>query len=173
MGTKFTATYNNQEIPIEVEELGKDSIKIKSGEKQWVLDVHKAGFHHYSVVNEHKSYDLRFFHKDSNVDAFWDGEHLSFKLEDQRAILKRKASGKEGAGHKLDGPVEIAAMMPGKIVAVKVKKGDKVSEGQGIVILEAMKMENELTSPKNGVVVDVRANEGQSVESGSILVVVE
>jgi len=63
--------------------------------------------------------------------------------------------------------------MPGKVVKVFVKVGDEVSEGQAVVVVEAMKMENELKAPKAGKVTEVTAREGTAVENGSKLVVIE
>ena len=68
---------------------------------------------------------------------------------------------------------EIAARAPGKVLRVLVKPGDQVKARQGLVVVEAMKMENELRSPKDGRVVSVPAIEGMSVEAGRLLVVVE
>ena len=62
--------------------------------------------------------------------------------------------------------------MPGKVVRVLVKQGDQVQEGQGLIVVEAMKMENELKSPKAGVVSELHAQEGQAVEAGAKLAVV-
>jgi biotin carboxyl carrier protein len=62
--------------------------------------------------------------------------------------------------------------MPGKVVRVLVKAGDEVAEGQGLVVVEAMKMENELKSPKAGTVTELHAVEGATVESGAKLIVV-
>jgi biotin carboxyl carrier protein len=63
--------------------------------------------------------------------------------------------------------------MPGRVVRVLVKPGDRISAGQGVVIIEAMKMENELRSPKDGVVREVKAIEGTAVEAGAVLAVIE
>jgi biotin carboxyl carrier protein len=63
--------------------------------------------------------------------------------------------------------------MPGKIVRILVKPGDSVLARQGLVVVEAMKMENELRAPKAGTVAEVRVTEGASVEAGAVLVVVE
>jgi biotin carboxyl carrier protein len=63
--------------------------------------------------------------------------------------------------------------MPGKVVKVLVKPGDEVKARQGLVVVEAMKMENELRSPKDGRVAEVLVAEGASVEAGRLLVVVE
>lgn len=72
-----------------------------------------------------------------------------------------------------EGRQAIVAPMPGRVVRVLVKPGDRISAGQGVVIIEAMKMENELRSPKDGVVQEVRASEGTAVEAGAVLAVIE
>jgi biotin carboxyl carrier protein len=63
--------------------------------------------------------------------------------------------------------------MPGKVIRVLVAPGDTVEEGQGLVVVEAMKMQNEMKSPKAGRVVEVRARADATVGAGEILVVVE
>ena len=63
--------------------------------------------------------------------------------------------------------------MPGKVVAVLVNEGDTVDKGQGLVIVEAMKMENEVRAPGEGEVKEIRVKVGESVESGQVLVIVE
>lgn len=71
------------------------------------------------------------------------------------------------------GTQQVLAPMPGKVVRVLVKPGDQVKARQGLVVVEAMKMENELRSPKDGRIVEVAVAEGMSVEAGRLLVVVE
>ena len=71
------------------------------------------------------------------------------------------------------GPQRITAPMPGKVVRVLVKSGDLVRARQPLVVVEAMKMENELRAQRDGTVADVQAREGQSVDAGALLVVVQ
>jgi len=71
------------------------------------------------------------------------------------------------------GRQEIAASMPGKVIRVLVAPGDAVEEGQGLVVVEAMKMQNEMKSPKAGRVTEIRAHPDATVGAGEILVVVE
>jgi len=92
----------------------------------------------------------------------------TFELLDDRKHRMHKA----GGNFSLEGPQRIDAPMPGKVVRVLVKQGDSVEEGQGLVVVEAMKMENELKSPKAGVVRELHAQEGQPVEAGAKLAVV-
>ena len=71
------------------------------------------------------------------------------------------------------GPQRIVAPMPGKIVRVGVKTGEAVRARQTVVVVEAMKMENELKADRDGVVGELRAVEGASVEAGALLVVIQ
>jgi biotin carboxyl carrier protein len=73
----------------------------------------------------------------------------------------------------VSGPAAVRAPMPGRVVRVLVAVGDRVTAGQGLVVVEAMKMENELRSPKDGIVKDVKAQTGTAVDAGAVLVVVE
>jgi biotin carboxyl carrier protein len=97
-----------------------------------------------------------------------DGQVHALELLDERKLRMRRAGGK----FSLEGPQRIDAPMPGKIVRVLVKQGEAVAEGQGLVVVEAMKMENELKSPKAGTVAELHAVEGAAVESGAKLLVV-
>ena len=77
-----------------------------------------------------------------------------------------------GPGAAASGPQTVTAEMPGKVLKLEVAVGEAVSAGQGIVIVEAMKMENEITSPIDGVVREIGVSEGQTVEAGAMLFVV-
>lgn len=86
---------------------------------------------------------------------------------------QRRATAGGGATGADGGPRPVVAPMPGKIVKVLVAAGDAVAARQGVVVVEAMKMENELRSPKDGRVVEVLVSEGVLVEAGRPLVVIE
>jgi len=79
---------------------------------------------------------------------------------------------RHGAGTPGDGPQRLLAPMPGKVVRVLVKPGDHVVGRQGVVVVEAMKMENELRAGRSGVVREVLVVEGASVDAGMPLVVI-
>jgi biotin carboxyl carrier protein len=72
-----------------------------------------------------------------------------------------------------DGPVEVRAQMPGKVIKVLVEPGASVEAGQGLVVVEAMKMQNEMKAPKSGKVARVHAREGATVTAGEPLAVVD
>lgn len=94
------------------------------------------------------------------------------RLEGRTKARRRAAAGMDPFT-AAEGEQLIVAPMPGKVVRVLVAPGDEVKVRQGLVVVEAMKMENELRSPKDGRVKDVRVQQGTSVEAGRVLVVVE
>ncbi|MCU1249475.1 MAG: biotin/lipoyl attachment domain protein [Edaphobacter sp.] len=96
------------------------------------------------------------------------GRRYGFEVEDPRSL-----QGRRGAGAGTDGPRPVKAPMPGRVVRLLVEAGESVDEGQGVVVIEAMKMQNELKSPKGGRVVRVGVAVGDTVGSGDVLVVVE
>jgi len=87
-------------------------------------------------------------------------------------IPGRGRSGSDDDGPGATGPVSIVAPMPGRVVRVLVAPGDAVLARQGLVVVEAMKMENELRAPRAGTVADVRVREGAPVDANVVLVVI-
>src|ERR1051326_9105223 len=85
---------------------------------------------------------------------------------------KRLRSGQNSGGHH-HGVAEIVAAMPGKVVRVHVEPGATVEKGVGVVVVEAMKMQNEMKSPRSGVVVSVKVKPGDTVNAGDVLAVLE
>lgn len=92
----------------------------------------------------------------------------SFRI---RLIDRKQRS--PAANHPDDGQQLLAAPMPGKVVRILLRPGDDVAAGQGVVVVEAMKMQNEVKSNKSGKVVDIRVAEGDTVTSDQVLAVVE
>jgi biotin carboxyl carrier protein len=100
--------------------------------------------------------------------------HMPSGVASVRVLTGRAGGfGRGGAATQAAGTQQVLAPMPGKVVKVLVKAGDEVKARQGLIVVEAMKMENELRSPKDGRVSDVLVAEGASVEAGRLLVVVE
>jgi biotin carboxyl carrier protein len=87
-------------------------------------------------------------------------------------IDARAWSGRRHGSVEAQGRQQIVAPMPGKVVRLLVKEGDRVEAGQGLLVVEAMKMQNEIRSPKGGTVERVLAKEGQAVNAGDVLCVV-
>ncbi len=100
-------------------------------------------------------------------DLHMDGERFVADVVDERTRAIQAMTGQSGA---VRGPRPVRAPMPGMVVRVSVQSGDHVEAGQSVVIMEAMKMENDLKAETAGVVQSVAAEPGQAVEKGAILV---
>jgi len=105
-----------------------------------------------------------------DFDVHFDGRTIPVQVRHPGSFGRQKKGGAGGTG---SGPQRVTAPMPGKIVRVLVTAGDEVKARQGLVVVEAMKMENELRAARDGRVREVPAAEGQSVEAGAVLVIVE
>lgn len=96
------------------------------------------------------------------------GRRIPVSVRDPRRIRSNA-----GAGDVAGGKAALIAPMPGKVVRLLKSVGDEVAAGQGIMIVEAMKMQNEVQSPRAGRVTEIRVSEGQTVNAGETLAVVE
>jgi biotin carboxyl carrier protein len=94
------------------------------------------------------------------------GREFRAEVIDPRSWRRR-----HGAGIELEGRQQLVAPMPGKIVRVLAAAGQEVTAGQGLLVIEAMKMQNEIRSPKSGIV-EKLAREGQTVNAGEVLAIV-
>jgi biotin carboxyl carrier protein len=94
-------------------------------------------------------------------------EEFAVEIIDSRAQRRRR-----GGPIDAEGSQQVLAPMPGKVVHVLVKAGDKVQRNQGLLVVEAMKMQNEIRSPKTGMVERVLVAEGQRVDAGDVLAIV-
>jgi len=92
---------------------------------------------------------------------------IPYRIEDPRSLRSRRRHA------RTDGPVAIKASMPGRVLRILAEKGEAVAAHQGIVVIEAMKMQNELQSPREGRVVEIRVSPGDTVAAGDVLVVIE
>jgi biotin carboxyl carrier protein len=121
----------------------------------------------YSVLMDGHSYEARVEPADSGVVVFIDGYRFEIEVRDPRR--RSRQSGKR----EIAGRLTVVAPMPGKIVRLLVAVGDTVAAGQGLLVIEAMKMQNEVKSPKAGVVVALEAREGATAAAGETLAVIE
>lgn len=101
------------------------------------------------------------------------GWRFELRVESERRASLRDRAARAGESAGAGGPLEIRAIIPGRIVAVAVAVGDEVTAGQQVLVLEAMKMQNELRAPRDGRIAKVVALPGANVEVGDPLLVIE
>ena len=116
----------------------------------------------FSIIVNGRHYEAR----SRNGAVYVNGAKYAVEVDDPRAPKVRGPAG-------LEGRQTMKAAMPGKIVRVLASEGDEVHAGQGVVVIEAMKMQNEVRAPKAGRVVSVNVREGAAVVAGDVLAVVE
>jgi biotin carboxyl carrier protein len=106
------------------------------------------------------------------VEVVVGGWRFELEVEDaRRADLRKRARRNRGTVPGADGPLEIHAMIPGRVVAVAVAPGDVVAAGQTLLVVEAMKMQNELRTPRDGTVERVAVGVGETIDLGDLLLV--
>lgn len=122
-----------------------------------------------SLLLNNRSIEAVIEERDGYWEVLLEGELYTVRVQDERLVLLNQAQGKGGS---VNGEVTIKAPMPGIIVRAPVPAGSAVNKGATVVILESMKMENELKTPRAGVVKRVLVEGGVSVEKGQPLVIV-
>ena len=134
--------------------------------KEHIVDSHKLEDNFYSFLTENRSYEVSVERDADTYTVRRGAARLDVRVSDP----SRQA---RDALATTDGPEKIISQMPGKVVRLLVAEGDKLDPGAGVVVIEAMKMENEITTEKGGVVKSVSVTEGEAVEGGALLLVVE
>lgn len=163
---KFKAYIGEAEHDIEVEPIPGGYVVSIDGVAHEV-DTAYRGASFYSLVSDHRSYDVAVH--DEGPDTYT-VRHGGFarKLRIVNPLVVAA-----GARTVPAGPVPVRAVMPGRVVKLLVDEGAEVRAEQPLLVLEAMKMENDILAPKDGRVTQVRVTAGQAVENAETLLVVE
>jgi biotin carboxyl carrier protein len=144
---------------------------------QWLCHLDGREVHVDPVLVRHNvlsliiggvSYEIKRELSASDIYLWIGGARYRTEVRDPRSLQGRRAENGSAEGKK-----KITAPMPGKVVRVLVKETMEVQAGQGVVVVEAMKMQNELKSPKQGIVLRVMVAEGANVKAGDVLLVIE
>jgi len=121
----------------------------------------------FSVLVNHRSYAAYILKQGDELAVWIDGRRHSIAISDVRDRSAR------GAKQAAAGPLELRAQMPGKVIKLLVETGSSVRAGESLIVVEAMKMQNEIKSPKDGVIAKIYAPEGATVAAGERLLMVK
>ncbi|MGQ0508897.1 MAG: DUF2118 domain-containing protein [Myxococcaceae bacterium] len=165
--TTLKGQKDREPVDIEPRENGRYALTYQG--KRHEIDALALGGGAVSLIVDGESYGVELDEAGDEVIVSVRGHVTRVDVADERRLRLRAAA----ASFTVEGKQMVSAPMPGKVVKVLVKVGDEVKEGQGLIVVEAMKMENELKSPKAGKVVELHAKEGTTVELNAKLVAVE
>lgn len=135
--------------------------------REVVVDAVLARHDVLSVIIGGKAYEIKRERIATDMHLWVGSERYAVQVRDPRSLRSRQAAD-DGRG-----PRKLVAPMPGRVVRVLVREAAEVEAGQGVVVVEAMKMQNEIKSPKKGVVRNLMASEGANVIAGDVLAIVE
>jgi biotin carboxyl carrier protein len=158
----YTFKFQDQIYRINLEEGKQTEVEIEG--KRIPVEFQKIDERFYSIIVDSKSIGVGILKKGKKVEVFIDGDLYEFESISE---MERHT----GTGI-ISGTQEIKSPMPSRIVKILKKGDEEVREGEGVIVIEAMKMESELKSPIEGKVKEVRVKEGDAVESGTVLVII-
>ncbi len=165
---RYVATIDGADQEFEVEELTGHSLRIRLGDESIEVDVRRTGGTSFSILVGDRAFDLDVARQNDELIVASRGSATRVTLQDAARRVRGGAARAHGAGK-----AELKAMMPGRVVNLLVNVGDTVAAHQGVAVIEAMKMENELKAPKAGKVTEIKVAPGQTVEKGALLLVIE
>jgi biotin carboxyl carrier protein len=145
------------------------------GRRQWMIDAARIDAHTWSLLIDEegrtRSHEVTLAAgaDPGTLNVRVDGTPVAVCVNGRRRLGRKD----EGALTGGSGPLRVVAPMPGKIVRVLVRTGEAVQVRQPLIVIEAMKMENELRAPGAGTVADIQVRDGQSVEVGALLAVIQ
>jgi biotin carboxyl carrier protein len=167
---KLNAELNNEKHAVEIKRDG-DKVFAEIDGRRYELEVSEPEPDVYLLTNEGKVYEVRVAHGASLSDPFsvrLGSNEFDIKIIDPKLLRSVGVNQEHG-----EGLAEIKTAMPGKVVRIIAETGASVQKGDGVIVVEAMKMQNEMKSPKDGVVKEIRVTEGSTVNAGEVLVVIE
>src|SRR5574341_515771 len=163
---KYLTTVNNEQFEIEIE---RDGVVLING-LECQVDFKSMGQHAiYSLIIDNQSFEAVAEFRDGVYHVLIMGDLYEITVTDERTLRLSKST---GVADDPTGDVQIRSPMPGLIVDVPVVVGQAVKKGQTVVILESMKMENELKAPRDGTVHRVEVGKGDSVEQNKVLLTI-
>jgi biotin carboxyl carrier protein len=162
---KLNATIGEAQHSVEIREAAGKTVAVIDGDS-YDVEVSNPEPNVFLIKKNGKVYEA-FVSPNSDVVSI-NGHDIEVSLSDPK---KLRGAGKAGAD--AEGKADIKTAMPGKIVRILAESGATVEKGEGILVVEAMKMQNELKAPKDGTVTDIRVAEGDTVAAGDVLATIE
>lgn len=166
---KYTAIFNDKERELEVTRESTHLYRVVVDGEVHEVDARHCAPDLLSVLVGNVSHDISFSLDESQVQLNFRNRYFDIEVLDERRMRMRRVR----SDLDLSGPEIIKTSMPGKVVKILVEEGQEVAPGTGIIIIEAMKMENEIRCRNGGVIKSIRVEAGETVEGDVVLVEIE
>jgi biotin carboxyl carrier protein len=167
---KLTAEISGEKLELDLRQEGSRIVAEIDG-RRYEVEARRSQPGVYLLLADGHVYDCRVEHSGTKQEA--SEVTVGSRVYDVSLTDPKRLRVGQSAGASLDGTAQIIAPMPGKVVRVLVAAGAEVEAGAGLVVVEAMKMQNEMKSPKAGKVTAVNVEAGATVNAGDVLAVVE
>ncbi|HEC41666.1 MAG TPA: acetyl-CoA carboxylase biotin carboxyl carrier protein subunit [Bacteroides sp.] len=162
---------NDRYAQVELVSRDENKVKIKVDDKIHEVDIVEVEDGVYSLLMNGRSYVVELMDgvtsKKYNAKTFYKSFDLEIIDAETRYLMSRKGNDIEDEGNQISSP------MPGKIVKIPVKVGEKVVAGQSVIIVSAMKMESEYKAGHDGVIKEIHVKEGDTIEGNQLLISIE
>ena len=166
---KYTAILDEKERELEVIRHDEYHFRVYVDGQLHEVDARKCGPDLLSILIDDVSHDISYSLDDVDVLLNFRNRYYNIEVLDERRMRMRRVRSE----FEMSGPEIIKTSMPGKVVKVLVEEGQQVEPGKGVIIIEAMKMENEIQCRNGGLVKMVHVSTGQAVESDALLIEIE
>lgn len=163
---KYVASIGDNEIEIEIN--GENEI-IADGERYTIDFRSVAGQPVYSLLINGRSYEALVQPSEEGLEVLLQGQFFLISVDDERQRRLKQTSGPQLSER---GEFHLKSPMPGLIISVNVREGQEVSRGDRLIVLESMKMQNELKSSTEGIIRSLRVKAGDNVEQNQVLLTV-
>ena len=160
---KYNLKINKKIVSFELEEEG-NGYKIVLDKKKYSAELVKIDSNLYSFICDGSTYTIAIQKEGKRIDLFFKGDLFSYEIPSQRD---------KGGTENTSGIDKISAPMPGRVVKLLKEGVDIVLEGEGVVVVEAMKMESELKTTIDGKITDISVKEGDTLDLGAHILTVE
>jgi biotin carboxyl carrier protein len=167
---KLIAEIDHERVQIETS-LNEQNVRATCNERQYELSVHETEENALLLIKDGRVTEAHVdYNREQDVYEVHLARGLSYRISliNPKQLPRGARAGREAGGHS-----SIVAPMPGKVVSVLVENGAEVQAGDGVLVVEAMKMQNEMKAPKAGRITELRVASGATVNAGEVLAVIE
>lgn len=166
---EYRAKVDERALKVELKTVGEATHAVVDGQA-WAVDLQWIpGLERYSLLLSGRSYEVIVEPLEEGQRLYVNGQPFAVSVQDERSATLEALVGKRASG---DGAAHVYAPMPGMVIVLDIAPGQTVQAGQTLLVLEAMKMHNEVRAPRSGIITQLKIELGQRVSKGQEMVLI-